>query len=152
MDKYDKLKKIKNNDIGEFNLKDTKTIGKLVNINDDAYVFIFVLSKVIVKFNCKLYGITLSPNKNINKFKNKMLQLCTDQSIEIDKCYSDDEISNILDKNELLIRIICDNFDLSGKLLVKLFDINDNNLSYNQILINENLVNEKIEDKFINFN
>ena len=30
----------KNNDIGEFNLKDTKTIGKLVNINDDAYVFI----------------------------------------------------------------------------------------------------------------
>ena len=48
------MEKIKNSDISEFNLKDTKTIGKLVGINENSYVIIFVLGSVIVKFNCKL--------------------------------------------------------------------------------------------------
>lgn len=65
MDKFDKLKKIKNSDISEFNLKDTKTIGKLVGINENSYIIIFVLGSVIVKFNCKLFGIDVNDEKKI---------------------------------------------------------------------------------------
>ena len=150
MDKFDKLKKIKNNDINEFNLKDTKTIGKLVGINKKSYVIIFVLGAVIVKFNCKLFGIDVNDEKK-NFSKNRLLELCTDQKIDLKKEYTDDELTNILDNNELLINIVCDNFDLEGKLLVKLYNIDNNELSFNEILKNEDLAKE-IENKFINFN
>ena len=150
MDKFDKLKKIKNSDISEFNLKDTKTIGKLVGINKKSYVIIFVLGAVIVKFNCKLFGIEVNDEKK-NFSKNRLLELCTDQKIDLKKEYTDDELTNILDNNELLINIVCDNFDLEGKLLVKLYNIDNNELSFNEILKNEDLAKE-IKNKFINFN
>jgi hypothetical protein len=150
MDKFDKLKKIKNSDISEFNLKDTKTIGKLVGINENSYIIIFVLGSVIVKFNCKLFGIDVNDEKK-NYSRNRLLQLCTDQTIDLEKIYTNNELINILDNNELLINIFCDNFNLEGKLLVKLFNIDNNQLSFNEILKNEDLA-KTIENKFINFN
>lgn len=150
MDKFDKLKKIKNSDISEFNLKDTKTIGKLVGINKKSYVIIFVLGAVIVKFNCKLFGIEINDEKK-NCSKNRLLQLCTDQKIDLKKEYTENELTNILDNNELLINIVCDNFNLEGKLLVKLYNIDNNELSFNEILKNENLA-KTVENKFMNFN
>ena len=47
--------------------------------------------------------------------------------------------------------VTCDNFNLEGKLLVKLFNIDNNQLSFNEILKNEDLA-KTIENKFINFN
>ena len=118
MDKFEKLKTLKSNDLGLFNLKNKVAWGKVVKIySTNKCQIIFGLNNLIFKFNCKL-------NKT---------QICKDS----ENCYLQEYVSNDDDisKNTKLIKIKCHQFDKEGFLLIDLFD--------NQLCINTKLIADK---------
>ena len=63
MDKYNKLRELNDNDIGDFTLDGKKCIGKVVKIYDSKNIkMILLIGNTVFKFNCYLYGV----QKNIN--------------------------------------------------------------------------------------
>lgn len=155
MSKFDKLRSLTDNDIGEFSLAGRKTVGKVVDIYDaDTCKIIFGLDNVIVKFNCRLSGIDtpelkpsrLNPDRELEKkaaqrARNRLIQLCTDCDCTLDKKFSRKSKKEFLKKNEKLVNIHCGDFDKYGRLLIEIFDIN-NDKSFNSMLIEESYANK----------
>lgn len=155
MSKFDKLRSLTDNDIGEFSLTGRKTVGKVVDIYDaNTCKIIFGLDNVIVKFNCRLSGIDtpelkpsrLNPDRELEKkaaqrARNRLIQLCTDCDCTLDKKFSRKSKKEFLKKNEKLVNIHCGDFDKYGRLLIEIFDIN-NDKSFNSMLIEESYANK----------
>ena len=155
MSKFDKLRSLTDNDIGEFSLAGRKTVGKVVDIyNADTCKIVFGLDNVIVKFNCRLSGIDTpelkpsrhNPDRELEKkaaqrARNRLIQLCTDCDCTLDKKFSRKSKKEFLKKNEKLVNIHCGDFDKYGRLLIEIFDIN-NDKSFNTMLIEESYANK----------
>ena len=115
MSKFDKLKTLKSNDIGLFNLKNKTAYGKIVKIfSPNKCQIIFGLNNLIFKFNCKLNGTQTNTNSNTNN----LIDLVSN--------------STDINQNTQIVKLTCHNFDKEGYLLV---DISDN-----QKLINKHLI------------
>lgn len=136
-------------DVEEFTLNGYQTIAKIVYVYDgDTVHSVFKLNNKMVKFNCRLNGID-SPEmipKNIEdkhlrelemfsaiKSRNYLIEKVTDQKIE-DKL-TKAEIKELCKKSNKLVFIKCYNFDKYGRLLIDIFD--ENNNSINQQMIND---------------
>ncbi len=145
----DDLKNIKSSDISQFSLNGMKTRGKVVEIYDgDTCKIVLLNNNVLQKFNCRMNGIDTpeikpllsNPNreieiKNAYKARNRLIQLCTNANIDF-KNFDTKKVS--LDTNTKLVYIKCLEFDKYGRLLVNIYDNdNENSISYNEILINE---------------
>ena len=143
-----KIRKLRDCDIDLFSLEENKVKCKVTNIYDaDTCKIIFKLDNKIVKFNCRLSGIDapeMKPpmaQKNreeekivAQKARNRLLQLCSNVVVDLQKLYQKKEVQEILDKNTKLITANCGKFDKYGRLLVEL---SNNGVIFNQILINE---------------
>jgi endonuclease YncB( thermonuclease family) len=135
----EKLKKVKNEDVEEFSLKNKTFIGKVVDVYDgDTCKIVFYLDDKLVKFSCRLNGIDtpeLKPLKTkvnrdeeIEKAKqcrNRLIELCCDKI--------DVESSN------KLVYIKCNDFDKYGRLLIDIYESKECECSINNILVKEGL-------------
>ncbi len=123
MSKFDKLKTLKSNDIGLFNLKNKVAYGKVVKIfSPNKCQIIFGLNNLIFKFNCKLNGSKTNTTSNVNN----LIDLVSN--------------STDINLNTQIIKLTCYNFDNEGYLLV---DISDN-----QKLINKHLIDNSALSKY----
>ena len=139
-----------NNNIKEFSLNGNKFICKLVDIYDaDTCKVVFILNNKFTKFTCRLKDIDtpeMRPPKDkpdrdkekiaAKKARNRLFQLATNVDLDIDKLYKRKEIRELLEKNTKLIEINCNRFDKYGRVLGYLSDV-DNNVTFNDILVNE---------------
>ena len=135
--------------VKKFSLCDKMFISKCISIYDgDSATFCIVLHNQIYKFNMRLSGIDTpemrplktKPNRDLEKkasiiSRNKLLQLVTDQNINLHTAYSKREIKNILNINKKLLYIKCGKFDKYGRCLVKLYNTKDHIKSFNNILV-----------------
>jgi endonuclease YncB( thermonuclease family) len=144
----DDLKNIKSSDIPEFSLNGIKTSGKIVEIYDgDTCKIVLLNNNVLQKFNCRINGIDTpemkpplsKPNreieiKNAYKCRNRLIQLCTNNTIDIDS-----DVKKVsLDTNTKIVYVECLEFDKYGRLLVNIYEKDTpKSLSYNDILVNE---------------
>ena len=135
MDKIDKLKDICNNDINDFRLMGKAYFGKVVYIYSSNLVkLVLLLDKIVLKFNCILLNVD-----NDNNFINKLKNLCTDITDDIDITnLSKEEKTKIIDKNKKIIKVECYNFDKKGMLQVKLYNIASKKQCYNDIISSNN--------------
>jgi endonuclease YncB( thermonuclease family) len=150
----DKLRILKDHDVPEFSLKGKKLVGKVVNVYDgDTCKIILDLDGSIVKMSCRLSGIDtpeIKPPLNkenrdlevisAKKCRNRLIQLAIgNTNIEIG--LSKEHLKDILNTHDNLVMIECGEFDKYGRLLVKLYNINEDNVCFNTILIQEGLAN-----------
>jgi len=145
-----KLENINNEDIELFSLNGQTLLGKVVEIYDgDTCKIVLLINNNLQKFNCRLYGLDtpeMKPalnklNRNIeienaHKCKNRLLQLVTSCNCNIEDIFKKSDINALLKLNKKIIFVKCNEFDKYGRLLVELFDDN-NNTTINQTLINE---------------
>ena len=147
------LQNLKNSDISLVSLNGLKTIGKVVEIYDgDTCKIVLYNHQQFEKYNCRLLGVDtpeMKPSltkenrqdeiRNAYKCRNRLLQLVTNCTCDIDSILSKKEINQLVDKNTKLISIECFEFDKYGRLLVTLFPNDNDELeeSANQILVNE---------------
>ena len=137
-------------DISTFSLSGRDIQAKITNVYDaDTCRAVFYLGEKLVKYTIRLKGIDtpeIRPKKTVEfrdeqikaakKSRNRFIQLCTDQSIEINKEYKKKEIQSLIDNNKKLIILKCHEFDKYGRLLATIHD-DVNSPSLNQILIDE---------------
>ena len=137
-------------DIGCFSLEGKEIQAKITNVYDaDTCRAVFYLGDKLVKYTIRLKGIDtpeIRPKKSVEfrdqeikaakKSRNRFIQLCTDQAIEVDKEYRKKDIQALIDTNRKLIVLKCHEFDKYGRLLATIYD-DVSKPSLNQILINE---------------
>ena len=146
-----KLLKATNKNVDLFSLNNKEIIAKIVSVYDaDTCKAVFYLDNKLTKFTIRLVGINTPemrpskklPNRNaLKKFamkaRNRLVQLSTDCTCNLDTNYTRQELKAMFISNERLVKIKCGEFDKHGNLLVELYDINGD-ISYNQTLIDEN--------------
>ena len=126
MSKFEKLKTLKSTDIGLFNLTNKNAYGKVVKIlSPNKCQIIFGLNNLIFKFNCRLSMTCINCSSNIQN----LLDVVSN--------------SNDINQNTQIIKLTCHNFDKDGYLLV---DINDNQKSINNYLIEKSYLSECSHD------
>lgn len=144
----EKLSKCCIDDIPEFSLNGVKTLGKIVDIYDgDTCKIILANGNVLMRFNCRLKYIDTpemkpsrnKPNremeiKNAVKCRNKLLQLTTSCTINLEDNLTKSQIKKLMKLNNKVITIQCHEFDKYGRLLVELY-VNDK--TANNILVEE---------------
>ena len=120
--KTDKLiNKTKN--VNFFSFNGINTNAKVVNVYDGDTIHIVISYKnEYIKLKCRLFGID-TPELRIQEQKERGI-LAKNRLIEI------------LEKSEYIVKVKCGHFDKYGRVLITLFNEN-NNISINQILINE---------------
>ena len=144
MEKYEMLRNLKINDIGDFSLNNKSAVGKVVQIySSNTFKIIFALNKVIFKFNCKLFNTKLKDNDNIKPI---LPIICDITDLDFDK----KDISNLLLDNTKLLKIYCHNFDKEGYLLVDFFNLDDNK-SINEQLIDNDLIDSDVSKDTFSF-
>lgn len=137
-------------DISCFSLEGREIKAKITNVYDaDTCRAVFYLADKLVKYTIRLKGIDtpeIRPKKTVEfreqeikaakKSRNRFIQLCTDQSIEIEKEYKKKEIQNLIDNNKKIVILKCHEFDKYGRLLATIYEDTTKN-SLNQVLIDE---------------
>ena len=140
MDKYELLRNVNFDDIGEFCLNGRNTTGKIVKIfNSNTFSVIFALNKVIFKFNCKL--------------KNTTINSCNPQKVleYISEDYNEQQdFNNILKNNKKLLNVKCYEFDHDGFLLIDLIDL-ETKSNIKDILDEQDILKYKQTDNLFNF-
>jgi len=134
MDKFEKLKALKSTDLGLFNLKKKIAYGKVVKIySANKCQIIFGLNNLIFKFNCKLNNTRSREDSTISDLKNYVSN------------------HNDIAINTKLIKIICNQFDKDGFLLIDLYD---NDVCINKKLVSDNKLLEHTHhiDELFDFN
>ena len=150
----DTLRTIKNSDISLTSLNGMVTVGKIVEMYDGDTCKIVLVNQnhnQLEKYNCRLLGLDTPEMKpplskenrmdeimNAHRCRNRLLQLVTDCSCDIDTKIAKKECIELLNANTKIIRVKCFEFDKYGRLLVELFPDNVSDQSANQILVNEN--------------
>jgi len=157
-----KLLNATNKNVDLFNLNNKEIIAKIVNVYDaDTCKAVFYLDNKLTKFTIRLVGINTPeirppkshPNRNaLKKFamkaRNRLIQLCTDVSIDLDNMLSTYKCQKLVDNNRKLVKIKCGEFDKYGRLLGTIYPHYENEnqvgggFSFNQILINEEFAHE----------
>ena len=146
----DKLLTCVDKDISCFSLDGKELQAKITNVYDaDTCRAVFFLGEKLVKQTIRLKGIDTPerrPKKTVEfreqeikaakKSRNRFIQLCTDQNLEIDKEYKKRDIQSLIDNNRKIITLKCHEFDKYGRLLATIYD-DVNNASLNQCLIDE---------------
>lgn len=146
----DKLLTCVDKDISCFSLDGKELQAKITNVYDaDTCRAVFFLGDKLVKYTIRLKGIDtpeIRPKKTVEfreqeikaakKSRNRFIQLCTDQNLEIDKEYKKRDIQSLIDNNRKIITLKCHEFDKYGRLLATIYD-DVNNASLNQCLIDE---------------
>lgn len=146
----DELLKCVDKDISCFSLEGREIKAKITNVYDaDTCRAVFYLADKLVKYTIRLKGIDtpeIRPRKTVEfreqeikaakKSRNRFIQLCTDQSIEIEKEYKKKEIQNLIDNNKKIVILKCHEFDKYGRLLATIYEDTNKN-SFNQTLIDE---------------
>ncbi len=139
-------------DTPEFSLCGLTLYGKVLEMYDaDTCKIALPLENNIYKFTCRLNGIDTpeikprkdKPNRDneimwAKKARNELLSLVCETKIdnlELKK----DEIINILQNNKRLVKVKCDQFDKYGRLLVELYNKENDSKSFNDILVEKNL-------------
>lgn len=131
-----------------FNLEGQEFQAKATNIYDaDTCRLVFYLNGKLVKYTVRLVGIDtpeIRPRLNVEnrdqeiaaakRARNRLIQLATDQEIELDNTPGKKSIQKLLDANKKLITIKCEEFDKYGRLLGKLYD---GETCFNELLIEE---------------
>jgi endonuclease YncB( thermonuclease family) len=151
MDLINELKNIKSDDINEFSLNNIKTIGKVVEIYDgDTCKIVLITNNMLYKFNCRLIGLdtpemkpSLTKNNreleisNAYRSRNRLIKLSTSCNIDIDSTIKKQDCKMVIDSNTKIITVFCHEFDKYGRLLVSLYNNEDDVISYNDTLISE---------------
>ena len=126
------------------------TIARVVDIYDgDTCTVIFKFRKIYTKFKIRLNGIDTpemtSKDENQKKkailAKNRLLTLITKNDSHFFENKSKKEIRDLLNSKVYLINLTIYKTDKYGRLLGDLYNypIKNNDISFSQILINENL-------------
>ena len=145
------LQTIKNSDIPLMSLNGITTIGKVVEMYDgDTCKIVLLNNNKLEKYNCRLLGLDTPEMKppltkenrdveifNAHKCRNRLLQLITSCSCNIDSIINKKDCVKLIDTNTKVIKVECYEFDKYGRLLVKLYPDNESIESVNQILVNE---------------
>ena len=162
----DLLKNIKSADIAEFSLNNIKTFGKVVDVYDgDTCKIVLIIHDTLYKFNCRLMGLDAPEMKpsltkynrdieisNACKARNKLIQLSTSCDVDLNCNITKQDCKLLFDTNTKIITVLCHEFDKYGRLLVSLYDNDDDVISYNDILINEGFAKKydgKHKDGFV---
>jgi hypothetical protein len=148
-----------NDNTPEFSLCDLTLQGRVISCYDaDTCKIALPLHNTFYKFTCRLNGIDtpeMKPRKDkpnreqeivwAKKARAELLRLiCEDNlssnfdNLDIKK----DEVINILNKNKKIINVKCLQWDKYGRLLVELYNKDDdinNAKSFNDILVEKNL-------------
>ena len=139
-------------DTPEFSLCGMTLSGKVVEMYDaDTCKIALPLQNTFYKFTCRLDGIDtpeIKPRKDkpnreqeivwAKKARNELLSLVCDTKIdnlEIKK----EEIINILQNNKKIVKVNCLQFDKYGRLLVELYNKENDTKSFNDILVEKQL-------------
>jgi endonuclease YncB( thermonuclease family) len=147
-DTKESLLNCKDCEIECFNLEGQEFEAKVTNVYDaDTCRLVFYLNDKIVKYTVRLVGIDtpeIRPKRSVEnrdqeiaaakKARNRLIQLATDQEIDLDLTPGKKQIQKILDCNKKLITIKCQEFDKYGRLLGKLYD---GDVCFNDLLIEE---------------
>tara|TARA_Y100000389_G_scaffold204963_1_gene261306 strand:+ start:1376 stop:1900 length:525 start_codon:yes stop_codon:yes gene_type:complete len=148
-EKLKKLSEIKDSEIEEFSFKNLDIIGKITNIYDaDTCKVCFYYNENIIKINCRLVGIDsaeikpskLKEDRELEKkaskiARNRLIEMVTDCKINIKEEYKKKEIKKIMEKNKKLVKIYLMEGDKYGRILIKIYD--ENNECVNDRLIKE---------------
>jgi endonuclease YncB( thermonuclease family) len=144
------------NSIPEFSLDGRIMSCKIVNIYDaDTCKAVFKLDGVYVKFTLRLNGIDapeMRPSlSNVNRdeeivaamrARNRLVQLVTDCDIDLDETYSKKELQQIIDTSMRIVQIECGGFDKYGRLLATLYICDTEEIIYNGVNVNNQLIEE----------
>ena len=139
-------------DTPEFSLCGLTLVGKVVEMYDaDTCKIALPLQNSFYKFTCRLNGIDtpeIKPRKDkpnreqeiiwAKKARAELLSLVCNTKIDNLEIKKED-IINILQNNKNLISVKCLGFDKFGRVLVELYNINDNTKSFNDILVEKQL-------------
>ena len=140
MDKYELLRNVNFDDIGDFSLNGKNTTGKIVKIYDsNTFSVIFALNKVIFKFNCKLKNTAIN---KCNPFK--VINYITD---DYD---NQDNFNLILKNNKKLLQIKCHEFHSDGYLLIDLID-SETKTNIKDVLVEQDILKNVEIDTLFNF-
>lgn len=141
----------------KFSLENRILPAKCLDIYDgDTATFGVIINHELYKFNMRLSGIDTpeirprknNPNRDSEKkaakyVRNRVLQLITDQEIDLNKNYTRKQIKNILGNSRKIVYLKCGKFGKFGRCLIKVFlneeDLDDKTKSINKILLRENL-------------
>jgi endonuclease YncB( thermonuclease family) len=148
------LRLLKDIDVPVFSLKGRKLIGKVVDVYDgDTCKIIMDLDSNIIKMSCRLSGIDtpeIKPplskaNRELEvvaakKCRNRLIQLATGLT-NVEVGLSKEQLKVILNTHDKLVLMDCGEFDKYGRLLVRLYDINDADKCFNTVLVEEGLAN-----------
>lgn len=97
----------------------------------------------IYKFRMRLARIN-TPEMNSSEgtaaisARNRLIELLSDQSIDLDRHYSRKEIKEIFNQSKKLVQLKCGKMDKFGRCLVDIFQTEDY-LNINDVLVKENL-------------
>ena len=158
------LKCSTNDNVKNFSLCNKTFTSKCVSIYDgDTATFSILLHNQLYKFKMRLSGIDtpeMRPskkkhNRELEKkasiiSRNRLLQLVTDQEIQLNMAYSRKEIRDILDRNRKLIYIKCGKYGKYGRCLVKLYNTEKDTKSFNNVLVEEGYAYKYYGGKKIN--
>lgn len=140
-----------------FGLKDQVLPAKCLDLYDgDTGTFAVTVHGNAYKFKMRLSGIDTpeirpsksNPNRDEEKeaaryVRNRVLQLVSDQSIDLNKKYTKREIKQMLAANKKIVFLKCGKCGKFGRTLIKIFlseeDVTDKTRSVNKILLREGL-------------
>ena len=140
-----------------FGLKDQIVPAKCLDLYDgDTGTFAVAVHGKAYKFKMRLSGIDTPeirpPRSNANRdeekaaamyVRNRVLQLVSDQTIDMNKKYSKREVKQMLSANKKIVFLKCGKCGKFGRTLIKIFlaeeDLADKTRSVNKILLREGL-------------
>ena len=145
-----------NDNTPEFSLCDMVLNGRVLSCYDaDTCKIALPMNNTFYKFTCRLNGIDtpeIKPRKDklnreaeiiwAKKARAELLKLICDESLSSNFDNLDikkEQVIDILNKNKKIISVKCLQWDKYGRLLVELYNINDNSKSFNHILVEKNL-------------
>lgn len=126
-------------DVPLFSFDGLNTFGKVVHaIDGDTIHIILLYNNNPIKLDCRLNNIdtpemTKTP-EIAKRARNRLLQLCTDCSIELEDMCDKKTINKYIEKNKKIIKVECLGEDKYGRELVNIYD---DEHCINDILINE---------------
>lgn len=126
-----------------FTLNRLETDARVVDCYDsDTITLVFPVFGEYFKFSCRIYGIDgceiRGENKDLaQRAKNRLLQLCGVEDLDLDSVYSRSVVRKILADNIYLVQIKCREHDKYGRVLVDVFK---NGQLLSNVLLEEKLV------------
>jgi endonuclease YncB( thermonuclease family) len=141
------------NEVPEFSFNNINTYCKVVDVYDgDTFRIVFIYKKRPIKITIRAYGCDtpelFPPKAKSNReeemkiakmARNRLVQLCTDCTINVNQNYSTKEIKEILKENRRIVYIRLGKYDKYGRILGRLYQNKKDTMCIHDILINENL-------------